>query len=703
MKGKLEEAISLKSRRYVIILLVSVCFSIVYTTYTIPNQIQKGGVPYPNPSTELGTWAEIASGIWLSCIGFLVISILLSILLFYTHKLSHLYTGTSRRSFQYFSLYLAFFLIGSIIMTIGFIFIIKFHQSFTQSVWYGLVYPVTLPLAFMYSSFAPFFLFKFSYWVAYQEEPSMRRKLSVLLPLAALLLMMTSPYNWFGCYRPVSTFPDYRVVTDFLLLLVNLTAIIQSIFFVSVQIRREKNITKRARFKTILVGLLSILSFFIFNLGGSLYKPYSFFAYLKFITASVGLVVLFFGVAAPYWYLLEVKERKLKILHRWARRLNKAEDMDAILEYTLDAMDKVLGFKYGMIYLKRDNYLTFERSIGYEIPKKYKKLSLNEKGVTVKAVNQGKTILVPNVRNEEAYIQGDPIIQSELAVPIKIEGEAVGVLNVESGEADDFNKLDKRLLETLASHVGVALSELRKKKRLISVKRLHELRNRFLTMAAHEINTPLTPIKTRLQMLRKEYHGALTDKQDEVIAETLQSLDRLIQLVDDFCRVSDVQPLDTELKKRTHRLENTIEKALRDPIMDAIIEKRILLEKHIPESIPAVYDEDKMIQLIQNLVENAIDYTKDRIWIEAGECNGKAWLSVRDNGRGIPEDEQEKIFNPFYRVEEERSREYRRFGGSGLGLTICKRIIEAHDGEIKVDSTPGEGTTFTIVFPRNKE
>ncbi|NIQ05224.1 MAG: ATP-binding protein [Candidatus Korarchaeota archaeon] len=129
--------------------------------------------------------------------------------------------------------------------------------------------------------------------------------------------------------------------------------------------------------------------------------------------------------------------------------------------------------------------------------------------------------------------------------------------------------------------------------------------------------------------------------------------------------------------------------------------EEITIIKKIEQPLTAVYDEDRMIQVFHNLIDNALDYTKDTIWIQGRAHDEHIEISVRDNGPGIPEDEQDKIFQPFYRVEEEaRSRVDRRFGGTGLGLNICRQIVEAHGGEIHVDSTLGEGSTFTVTLPK---
>ncbi|NIQ07619.1 MAG: HAMP domain-containing histidine kinase [Candidatus Korarchaeota archaeon] len=177
-------------------------------------------------------------------------------------------------------------------------------------------------------------------------------------------------------------------------------------------------------------------------------------------------------------------------------------------------------------------------------------------------------------------------------------------------------------------------------------------------------------------------------------------MNRLNRLVNDFQQISKLRTKQITVDMQEHQLAHTIEKAL-VKFSNATKEEDLMVIKHIEQPLTAVYDEDRIVQVLRNLVENAIDYTEDTIWIHGTAHEERIQVSVRDDGPGIPEEEQAKIFLPFYRVHDEaRSRDTRRFGGTGLGLNICKQIVQAHGGEIHVDSNLGEGSTFTVVLPK---
>ena len=160
------------------------------------------------------------------------------------------------------------------------------------------------------------------------------------------------------------------------------------------------------------------------------------------------------------------RQDKLSTLNVYGRSLNRAESMEEIYALTLKAMEKTLGFEYASILIRERKMLRLVSQRGYS-----NQLSLNmpldgEKGVTVKAAITCKPVLVPDIRKEKAYVLGKPDMLSELAVPVKVGNEVLGVLNVESERLAAFDEKDRELLETLASHAAIAMSNLKKQKQL---------------------------------------------------------------------------------------------------------------------------------------------------------------------------------------------------------------------------------------------
>lgn len=391
-------------------------------------------------------------------------------------------------------------------------------------------------------------------------------------------------------------------------------------------------------------------------------------------------------------------EEKLEVLHSWARLLARADTMDEIFNHTLDAMEKTLNFENALIAMKDEDILKVQNYRGFEFLTKQE--HLNGNSISNKAANTGNTVLINDRTDHPTYKAPSSKTKSEIAVPIKIANEVIGVLNVESTEKNTFTEQDKKLLEQLASHVAVAIKELKEKQQRVSLQRLDDLRTKFIAMTAHEFGTPLTSINTALETLLRGYYGGLSPKQKEKVHSALNSVNRLHRLIKDFRRSSKLRSGRITLEKQHHYLAETVEQALTE-YHKALETKAIQLETAVPQSLSAEYDKDRIIQVIQNLVKNAIDFTKDTICIQAGENETTIWFSVKDNGIGIPKEEQEKIFQPFYTGKPNKNIEDREYGGTGLGLHLCKQIIDEHHGIIELESTPNKGTTFTITLPKH--
>lgn len=204
-------------------------------------------------------------------------------------------------------------------------------------------------------------------------------------------------------------------------------------------------------------------------------------------------------------------EEKLSTLNTYSRELNIAENIKEIYELTLSAMEKTLGFEYASLLIVDGNMLRIVNQRGYPTSLSMELLLDGSKGgVTVKAANKGKTIYVPDVRMEETFVKTVPGIRSELAVPMKIGGKVLGILNVERKKLNAFNKRDQRLLEILASHAAIALSNFRYANNLEEL--IQEVEKRSIKLAAL--------MKSSTEMMRtKDLRRRL-----KLIAETIKGL-----------------------------------------------------------------------------------------------------------------------------------------------------------------------------------
>jgi len=226
---------------------------------------------------------------------------------------------------------------------------------------------------------------------------------------------------------------------------------------------------------------------------------------------------------------------------------------------------------------------------------------------------------------------------------------------------------------------------------------LDKAKSEFLSITSHELRTPITPLKAQLQMLQQEYFGSLTDKQKESLNIVLRNAERLNKIIEDFLEISRIEAARLKFAFRKTDLHETV-KETKDFMTGFAKEKNITLVTKIGELPIIEIDPDRISQVLRNLVHNSIKFSPTGSTIEINAELQKDFIqfSIKDQGVGLSTEDQIRVFEPFYQVEGSLSRNY---GGTGLGLTICRGIIEAQKGKIWVESKPGFGCTFYFTVP----
>jgi signal transduction histidine kinase len=226
------------------------------------------------------------------------------------------------------------------------------------------------------------------------------------------------------------------------------------------------------------------------------------------------------------------------------------------------------------------------------------------------------------------------------------------------------------------------------------------LKSEFIANASHELRTPVTSLKVLVESL---IDGAQEDPElrQSFLADIHREIDRMHALVNDLL---DVAALEARkgLERRELDAVPVIEEAIATVLPQAT-QREIALERRIPSApLSVTADRVRLRQILVNLLANAVKFTPNggRVTLSASPGPDGVRFAVKDTGIGIPAKDLPHIFDRFYRVTRGRSRLQ---GGSGLGLTIVKQAIDAHEGEISVESTEGEGTTFTFRLPRSPE
>lgn len=250
--------------------------------------------------------------------------------------------------------------------------------------------------------------------------------------------------------------------------------------------------------------------------------------------------------------------------------------------------------------------------------------------------------------------------------------------------------------------IGHLLSRWMAKRTLVPVENAYNIQREFVSNASHELRTPLSVILSAVEAL-----GMEEDKNDPFTVKMLGTLrhevKRMTGLITELLTLarSDSEHLSTELKKEWFDA-----RTLADQVVESFSklssEKGIDLQLEASESVMVNGDRDKIAQLMYILTDNAIKYTPNGGKVEIGlqkQGRKKAeefLISVKDTGIGMAAEDQDRIFDRFYRVDKVRTR---KEGGYGLGLSIAKSIVTAHGGSITVHSVPEEGSAFRVVIP----
>ena len=229
------------------------------------------------------------------------------------------------------------------------------------------------------------------------------------------------------------------------------------------------------------------------------------------------------------------------------------------------------------------------------------------------------------------------------------------------------------------------------------LRRLERVRQDFVANISHEFRTPLTAIQGFAETL---LGGALDDRANRRrFVEIIRNhATRLARLTEDLLELSRIEAGQLELEFRPVSVEYLVESCLETARLKAA-QRDLIVEVSIPDGLPSIRgDANRLQEVLQNLLDNAVQYTpeKGRIDVQASQVGGAVVLTVADTGIGIPQAEQGRIFERFYRVDAARSREA---GGTGLGLSIARHIVDAHGGKLWVESAVGEGSRFHFSIP----
>jgi signal transduction histidine kinase len=327
-------------------------------------------------------------------------------------------------------------------------------------------------------------------------------------------------------------------------------------------------------------------------------------------------------------------------------------------------------------------------------------------------MKDARQIYIPDTHQVPNFQYFDQKVRSLLVVPLITKDRVIGTLSVDDLKVDAFSPEDGRLLTIAAAQAAVAIENARlfeslkeRAKKLgeayAELQDLDRKKDEFVQNVSHDLRTPLTFVKAYVELLLDGTLGPITDPQRDSLDIVTQRTDAITRLVDD---ILTLQQLDRGAMRMMPVAMGDLVRSVVQGAEATAAQTGITVRVEIAEALPPVYvDRDRLVQVLDNLLGNAIKFSPDGgiITVRIRPVDTAVQVEVADQGIGIPADKMDKIFERFYQVD---GSSRRRFGGTGLGLAIVKRIVEAHNGKIWVDSEEGKGSTFSFtlpIFPQN--
>ncbi len=407
---------------------------------------------------------------------------------------------------------------------------------------------------------------------------------------------------------------------------------------------------------------------------------------------------------------------------RMTRRLSKIADLETLLNYSINEISQTLKASFGAFLVYRQDNQPFYVSTAeqrHTIP-----------GRDIKTLEDYFTDSRREVVIVSMLDTGDPATRAvarllishriALVLPLFQDNKVIGYLFLGDHLSSQYTNTDIKALQTIADELTIAIEnalsvqEVRdlnntlqqridnatRELRLsnMQLQKLDEAKDEFISMASHQLRTPLTTVKGYISMVLEGDAGKVSPTQKRLLGEAFASSERMVRLIGDFLNVSRLQTGKFIIEKQPTNLAKVVGEEI-DGLAPNAAARKLKFRYRKPARFPLLnLDETKIRQVVMNFSDNAIYYSKEGGLIEISlkVDRGDVVFKVTDHGIGVPAEQQAQLFQKFFRATNARQQ---RPDGTGVGLFLAKRVIDGHDGKIIFESTENKGSTFGFRLP----
>jgi len=412
---------------------------------------------------------------------------------------------------------------------------------------------------------------------------------------------------------------------------------------------------------------------------------------------------------------VEERTRDLAIASEVSREITRVLDMDLLLPELVEKTRQGFNLYYVALYLynPQTEKLTLEAGTGREgmlMELEAKTFHIQARpSLVAQVARECKTEIINDT--EESTIHSFnphlPDTRAEAAFPMLVSDELVGVLDLQSETVGRFQESEAQIFSTLAEQIAIAVrnAQLYRQQEYVAqeLERTDLMKSQFLASMSHELRTPLNAIINFTQLIAMGVAGPVTEDQVTMLNTSLSSSRHLLQLINDVLDISKIQAgklslyieedvnLNDEIQAVVDMAETLLQK------QNALLEQPIRFIQDIDDSLPLTdCDRRRIRQVLLNLLSNAIKFTEQGSITLSAKKQGEEFIfAVMDTGPGISQEMQARIFEPFVQTTDG----IKHAQGTGLGLPISLSLVQAHGGDLWVESKIGEGTTFFFTLP----